>query len=120
MFNLPLVRVIDMAREFPHAEIVGMDFVPPAGINNMVDLPPNCRFEVDDANESMVHYEQKFNVVHVRSADPGINDFESFLYEMARTMRPGGVLLLCTAIPVCRPLNDDHCAISDDAFPYSK
>ncbi len=88
-----------MAMAFPHAEVVGLDLVPPAQLTESA-VPPNCRFEVDDANLSFEHYHQAFNVVHVRSADAGINDFESFLYEIARTLRPNGVLLLVTGYPV--------------------
>lgn len=92
-------RALDMALQFPHVEVVGLDLVPPATVME-ASIPPNCRFEVDDANLPMEHYDNCFNVVHVRSADQGINDFESFLYEIARTLRPSGVLLLVTGYPV--------------------
>ncbi|KIO33932.1 hypothetical protein M407DRAFT_17199 [Tulasnella calospora MUT 4182] len=89
---------IDMALQFPHAEVIGLDLVPPANVAETT-VPPNCRFEVDDANLSFEHYKDCFNVVHVRSADQGVNDFESFLYEIARTLRPNGLLLLATGVP---------------------
>lgn len=88
-----------MALQFPHVEVVGLDLVPPATVTE-TSVPPNCRFEVDDANLSFEHYDNYFNVVHVRSTEPGINDFQGFLYEIARTLRPGGVLLLVTGYPV--------------------
>ncbi|KAG8955745.1 hypothetical protein FRC04_007736 [Tulasnella sp. 424] len=84
---------IDMAVQFPHVDVVGLDIVPPVLLTD-ADVPENCRFEVDDANLSFVHYENAFNVVHMRSANQGINDFETWLYEIARTLRPNGVLLL--------------------------
>jgi len=40
-----------------------------------------------------------FNLVHARAIDPGINDFDSLLYEAAKTLRPNGVLILGTAWP---------------------
>ncbi|KAG8979154.1 hypothetical protein FRC05_009364 [Tulasnella sp. 425] len=89
---------IDMALQFPHVEVVGLDLVPPATVTE-TSVPPNCRFEVDDANLSFEHYDNCFNVVHMRSSEPGINDFQGFLYEIARTLRPGGVLLLVTGYP---------------------
>ncbi|KAG9017238.1 hypothetical protein FRB90_001256 [Tulasnella sp. 427] len=89
---------IDMALQFPHAQVIGLDLVPPAKVGEMI-IPPNCRFEVDDANLTFEHYHQFFRLVHVRSADQGINDFESFLYEIARTLLPGGILLLVTGYP---------------------
>ncbi|KAG8931451.1 hypothetical protein FRC01_001275 [Tulasnella sp. 417] len=90
---------LDMAIQFPHADVVGLDIVPPVLLTD-ADVPDNCRFEVDDANLSFAHYESAFNVVHVRSVDPGINDFESWFYEIARTLRPNGVLLLVNGHPV--------------------
>lgn len=97
-----------MALQFPHAEVVGLDLVPPANVAE-TSIPPNCRFEVDDANLSFEHYKDCFNVVHVRSADQGINDFESFLYEIARTLRPNGILLLVTGYPVSTPFRMLKC-----------
>ncbi|KAG8955733.1 hypothetical protein FRC04_007724 [Tulasnella sp. 424] len=93
---------IDMALQFPHVEVVGLDLVPPATVTE-TSVPPNCRFEVDDANLSFEHYDNCFNVVHMRSSEPGINDFQGFLYEIARTLRPGGVLLLVTGYPRSTP-----------------
>ncbi|KAG8986470.1 hypothetical protein FRB94_002795 [Tulasnella sp. JGI-2019a] len=87
-----------MALEFPHVDVVGIDFVPPVLLSAEA-IPPNCRFEVDDANLSMTHYKDCFNMVHVRSADQGINDFNGCLYELAQTLRPGGILVLSTGIP---------------------
>ncbi|KIO33922.1 hypothetical protein M407DRAFT_17190 [Tulasnella calospora MUT 4182] len=89
---------LDMAMQFPHAEVIGLDIVPPVLLTD-ADVPDNCRFEVDDANLSFAHYENAFNVVHMRSANQGINDFESWLYETARTLRPNGVLLLVNGYP---------------------
>ncbi|KAG8863064.1 hypothetical protein FRB96_009244 [Tulasnella sp. 330] len=91
-------RAVDMASQFPHAKVLGIDLVPPVllGINT---IPHNCRFEVDDANLSMAHYKDCFDVVHVRAADQGINDYKGFIYEIARTIRPHGILILCMANP---------------------
>ncbi|KAG9028012.1 hypothetical protein FS837_004014, partial [Tulasnella sp. UAMH 9824] len=89
---------IDIALQFPHAEVVGLDLVPPATVTETT-VPPNCRFEVDDANLSFEHYENCFNLVHMRSSEAGINDFQGFLYEIARTLRPGGVLIIATGYP---------------------
>lgn len=80
-------------------DVVGLDLVPPANVTED-SVPPNCRFEVDDANLPLEHYENCFNVVHMRSSEPGINDCEGFLYEVARTLRPSGILILVTGYPV--------------------
>ncbi|KAG9047371.1 hypothetical protein FS837_002477 [Tulasnella sp. UAMH 9824] len=83
-----------MARQFPHAEVVGLDLVPPILVTED-EIPVNCRFEVDDANLSLDHFEQCFDLVHMRSADTGLNDLKGWFYEIARTLRPGGILIIC-------------------------
>ncbi|KAG8926762.1 hypothetical protein FRC02_008690 [Tulasnella sp. 418] len=82
---------IEFAREFPHATVVGIDLVPPAP-NQMI--PPNCRFEVDDVNLPLYHYEKAFNVCHMRSIDHGITDYEGLIHSVAQILRTNGVLLM--------------------------
>ncbi|KAG8875873.1 hypothetical protein FRB97_004668 [Tulasnella sp. 331] len=89
---------VDMALQFPHAEVLGIDLVPPV-LLTIDTIPTNCRFEVDDANLSMLHHKDCFDVVHARSIDQGINDFNGFLYEVAQTIRPHGILILCLGDP---------------------
>ncbi|KAG8871303.1 hypothetical protein FRB97_008816 [Tulasnella sp. 331] len=85
---------VEMALQFPHIEVLGIDLVPPVLLD--IDMIPyNCRFEVDDANLSMAHHKDCFDVVQVRCADQGINDYNGFLYEVAQTIRPHGILILC-------------------------
>lgn len=88
-----------MALQFPHVDVLGIDLVPPVLLDSTM-IPNNCRFEVDDANMSMSHHQDSFDVVHVRSAEVGIHDFHGFLYKVAQTMRPGGILICATVIPV--------------------
>ncbi|KAI0929195.1 hypothetical protein AcW1_006207 [Taiwanofungus camphoratus] len=82
---------IDMAKEFPHCDIVGVDLVPPRVDG---ELPTNCRFEIDDANLGFAHYKNSFDVVHARAISAGIRDFPGLLQELAEVLRPGGILLL--------------------------
>ncbi|KAJ3553866.1 hypothetical protein NM688_g3394 [Phlebia brevispora] len=82
---------IDMAREFPHCEVVGIDLVPPRILG---DVPANCRFEIDDANLGFPHYRGRFDVIQARAVDVGIRDFPGLLNELAQSLRPSGVLLL--------------------------
>ncbi|RDX56492.1 S-adenosyl-L-methionine-dependent methyltransferase [Lentinus brumalis] len=82
---------IDMAKQFPHCSVVGVDLAPPRVDG---DLPPNCRFEIDDANLGFSHYRESFDVIHARSVSAGIRDFPQFLEELAQALRPGGVVLL--------------------------
>lgn len=82
---------LDMATEFPYCDVVGVDLVPPR-IDG--ELPPNCRFEIDDANLGFAHYTECFDVVHARAVSAGIRDFPRLLQELTAALRPGGVLLL--------------------------
>lgn len=82
---------IDMAKEFPHCQVVGVDLVPPRVEG---ELPVNCRFEIDDANLGFTHYRSSFDVVHARAINSGIRDYPSFLNELAQVLRPRGVILL--------------------------
>ncbi|KAG8892283.1 hypothetical protein FRB99_002821, partial [Tulasnella sp. 403] len=77
-------RAIQMAEEFEHAEILGIDLALP--ILNSDALPVNCRFEVDDINLSLSHYSGCFDIVHVRMVDSGIDNYPKFLDEVARIL----------------------------------
>ncbi|KAI0691028.1 S-adenosyl-L-methionine-dependent methyltransferase [Cytidiella melzeri] len=83
--------VIDMAIEFSHCDVVGVDLAPPRLEG---EIPSNCRFEIDDANLGFAHFYQSFDVVHARAISMGIRDYPAFLRELALTLRPGGILLL--------------------------
>jgi hypothetical protein len=74
----PLLKkpVRDFADEYPSAEVIGTDLSPiqPSFV------PPNLRFEIDDATESWV-YSQEFDLVHVRSLYGAIADWPAFYRE---------------------------------------
>ncbi|KAG8953839.1 hypothetical protein FRC04_001469 [Tulasnella sp. 424] len=83
--------VIDMAKQYPHAEAIGMDLAPP----NFASPPPsNTRFECDDANHGLTQYfPESFDVVHCRCITMGVTDYHSLLKHAYNVLRPGGVLL---------------------------
>ncbi|KAI0664665.1 S-adenosyl-L-methionine-dependent methyltransferase [Cubamyces menziesii] len=82
---------IDMAKQFPHCTVVGVDLVPPRVDG---DLPPNCRFEIDDANLGFSHYRETFDLIHARSISSGIRDYPQFLDELAQALRRDGVVIV--------------------------
>lgn len=94
-------RAIEMAQEFPNADVVGFDVVPPAVLPNE-GLPPNCRLLVKDLNGGMTEWENQIDVLHARSVEGGVDDFDSFLYDCARCLKPNGILLLSTGSVVSR------------------
>ncbi|KAG8956777.1 hypothetical protein FRC04_000255 [Tulasnella sp. 424] len=85
------IWAMEMAKEFPLADVVGMDLVDPVNAN---DIPANCRFEIGDANLDLGRYATAFDVVHMRSVASGIKDYKGTLHNVAQTLRPQGVILL--------------------------
>ncbi|KIO32978.1 hypothetical protein M407DRAFT_18134 [Tulasnella calospora MUT 4182] len=81
---------IEMARQFPNAEITGMDIVP---ANSDHEIPSNCSFECDDANLGFGHYPECFDVVHARAVSSGISNYPEFLKDVWGILRPGGLFL---------------------------
>ncbi|OSD08574.1 S-adenosyl-L-methionine-dependent methyltransferase [Trametes coccinea BRFM310] len=104
---------IDMARHFPHCNVVGVDLVPPRvdGQGPTAQLsvclhvstsfpagPLNTRpfasFEIDDANLGFSHYRETFDLIHGRAINSGIRDYPQFLESLAEALRPGGVVIV--------------------------
>ena len=65
------IWTIEMAREYPECEVIGLDLAPaPVDIDT---LPPNCRFEIDDANLGLSHYHGYFDLIQVRCIGSGVS-----------------------------------------------
>ena len=83
------VWAIDFADEFPAAEVIGTDVAPiqPSWV------PPNCRFEIDDANEDHWTWrENTFDFVHSRGLFGSIVDWNAFYKKAFRVCKPGGYM----------------------------
>ncbi|KAH8704059.1 S-adenosyl-L-methionine-dependent methyltransferase [Talaromyces proteolyticus] len=80
------IWAIDFADEFPSAEVIGTDLSPiqPALI------PPNLRFEIDDATYDWTYPRNFFDLVHVRSLYGAIADWPAFYTEVLTHLKPGG------------------------------
>ncbi|PPR03621.1 hypothetical protein CVT24_007737 [Panaeolus cyanescens] len=118
---------IDIAEEFPRAEVIGIDIAP----IQPRDVPPNCtqvltssfcfyvfeftrssRFELCDLDQWHIPYpDAHFDFIHARSLHIGIHNYPRLLHELARLLRPGGLVLLveptlypCQAPPSYPPL----------------
>ncbi|KAI0065389.1 S-adenosyl-L-methionine-dependent methyltransferase [Artomyces pyxidatus] len=82
---------IDMADEFPHVDVTGVDLAPLQP--RMV--PRNCTFELCDLDCACLPYpSNSYDVVHARNMHSGIHDHPQFLHELTRILRPGGLLIL--------------------------
>ncbi|KAG9222320.1 hypothetical protein CCMSSC00406_0002655 [Pleurotus cornucopiae] len=82
--------IMQIARDFPSCDAVAVDLVP----MQSTAMPFNCRSEVDDINLGLQHFYDDFDFVHARLISSGIKDFPALIHEIARTLKPGGLLEL--------------------------
>jgi trans-aconitate methyltransferase len=96
-----------MAKKFPEAEVVGIDVAPgPVDANN---LPPNCRFEIDDIELGLSHYWNQFDVVHARMITTGLKDSEKAMNDIYNCLKPGGIMIW---------IEVDHSMFTSDTHVY--
>lgn len=82
---------IDLADEYPDAEVIGLDLSPiqPSWV------PPNCRFEVDDAESEWLFAQRgAFDFIHGRAMSGSIGDWQKLFNQAYDHLRPGGWLEL--------------------------
>jgi SAM-dependent methyltransferase len=80
---------IDFADEFPSSYVTGTDLSPiqPRW------TPPNCIFEIDDADTADWSYEpNSFDFIHVRSLFGCITSWPAFYKECFKLLKPGGYI----------------------------
>ncbi|KAK0214847.1 hypothetical protein IW262DRAFT_1475574 [Armillaria fumosa] len=80
--------IMEAAADFPHCNAVAIDLVPMQSLN----MPPNCRSEVDDVNLGLEHFYGDFNVVHCRLISSGIQDYEHMIDQISHVLRPEGLI----------------------------
>jgi len=81
------IWAIDFATNFPSADVIGTDLSPiqPAFV------PPNCRFEVDDAEDEWT-FSQKFDYIHGRMLGSCFISHVKVFESAFQFLRPGGWL----------------------------
>ncbi|CAG7849049.1 SubName: Full=Uncharacterized protein {ECO:0000313/EMBL:CCA67102.1} [Serendipita indica DSM 11827] len=80
-----------MSRNFPDADVVGIDLAPvPLDLES---VPSNCRFEIDDINLGLEHFKDSFDLVHARLIGSGLKDFRKTLRDVHACLRPGGMII---------------------------
>ncbi|WVW79122.1 hypothetical protein I302_101087 [Kwoniella bestiolae CBS 10118] len=78
---------LEMAREFPEAEFIGIDLVP----IQPDTLPDNCSFAMDDITKGLPYPDGTFDLVTGRLLVMGLRDYPSLLVDIARVIKPGGM-----------------------------
>ena len=80
------IWVIDTAESLPDTQIIGTDLSPiqPNWI------PPNVKFEVDDAELPWTYPENHFDLVHTRIMNAFLKDWDKFFEQSFHHLKPGG------------------------------
>ncbi|KAM5367095.1 hypothetical protein ACJA88_011675 [Fusarium oxysporum] len=80
------IWAIDFADEHPDAEVIGTDLSPiqPRWV------PPNVKFELEDATKDWTRPENHFDLVHVRFLIGAIADWGTLFKEASHRCKPGG------------------------------
>lgn len=82
------IWAIDFADQFPSAEVIGFDISPiqPPWV------PPNLRFEIDDAQLTWTYKRSYFDYIHIRNLHGGISDWPALYREAFKCTQPGGYI----------------------------
>ncbi|KAF7543018.1 hypothetical protein G7046_g10072 [Stylonectria norvegica] len=87
------IWAMDFADQYPQTEVIGSDLSPcqPQWV------PPNVRFEVDDATLEWTWKDNTFDFIHIRYLFGAIRDWNALFKEAYRTCAPGGWIQSCEA-----------------------
>lgn len=75
-----------MADEFPSAEVIGIDITP----TQPGWVPPNLRFEIEDAQLDWTFEPDSFDYIHIRTLHGAITDWPKLYDEIFKALKPGG------------------------------
>ncbi|CAE6460621.1 unnamed protein product [Rhizoctonia solani] len=116
------IWVIELAREFSQARVVGIDLSKPGFFGQGV--PQNASFIVADITKRLPFEDASFDVVQMRIV-PSITERTSLYQEIHRVLRPGGIIQLVEAHLIAsrkgvRPpaLKDINKAVARGGFMY--
>ncbi|KAF5595166.1 phosphoethanolamine n-methyltransferase 3 [Fusarium subglutinans] len=100
---------IEMAEEFPSAEVIGTDVAP-----TQPDwVPPNCHFEVDDVEREWTWKEDSFDFVYARDLLLAIRDWPALIDQTYTHLRGGGWVEFQAIVGV---LGCDDDSIPEDSY----
>ncbi|KAM0495609.1 hypothetical protein ACHAP8_007875 [Fusarium lateritium] len=80
------IWAIDVADEYPSAEVIGTDIsaVQPDWV------PPNCLFQIDDAQLDWTFKPDYFDLIHTRYLYGAIDNWHKFYHQALTHLKPGG------------------------------
>ncbi|KAF8243839.1 S-adenosyl-L-methionine-dependent methyltransferase [Wilcoxina mikolae CBS 423.85] len=84
------IWAIDMADRYPSAEVIGTDLSP----TQPGWVPPNCKFEVDDAEQPWTYKPDSFDFIHARNVAQSITGWPKLLERAYKCIKPGGYIEL--------------------------
>ncbi|CAJ0552245.1 Ff.00g062240.m01.CDS01 [Fusarium sp. VM40] len=101
------IWAIDFADEHPNTEVIGTDLSPiqPSWV------PPNVKFEIEDATNTWSWSDNTFDLVHMRYLIGSITDWGALFKEAFRCCKPGGFVESVEVNPIF--LSDDNTIASD-------
>ncbi|KAI4176178.1 MAG: hypothetical protein LQ343_001222 [Gyalolechia ehrenbergii] len=80
------IWAIEMAEEFPNAQVVGTDLSP----IQPTWVPPNCMFEVDNVTAEWTFRKNSFDFIHSREMFGSIADWDGYFRQCYLHLKPGG------------------------------
>ncbi|EFX02118.1 methyltransferase type 11 [Grosmannia clavigera kw1407] len=89
------IWAIDVADQFPNAQVIGTDISPIQSIW----VPPNAKFEIDDATQPWTWPDNAFDFVHIRFLVGAISDWDALFSQAYRCCEPGGWFESCELRP---------------------
>lgn len=81
-----------MADRFKYASVEAIVIGP--ALVDASQLPENLSIIMDDINDSLSPYHDKYDLVHSRWMTPGIMDMESYIEDLKRCLTPHGSLIM--------------------------
>ncbi|KIL85329.1 hypothetical protein FAVG1_11284 [Fusarium avenaceum] len=101
------IWAIDFADEHPNTEVIGTDLSPiqPSWV------PPNVKFEIEDATNTWSWSDNTFDLVHMRYLIGSITDWGALFKEAFRCCKPDGFVESVEVNPIF--LSDDNTIASD-------
>ena len=101
-----------MAERYPRAQVVATDLLP----CNLVGLPPNLTFQVDDAREGWT-YNELFTYIHIRNMIGAFPDWAHIYGQASKHLSEDGVLEVIDRGPVHHntPVPDSYLEIYNAA-----